>query len=222
MQLNRIIWCLFVAMILFACNATRLVKPLPKDELQVGAGFGGALIQLGDATIPIPLTNVYAAYGVKENTSAFASIHTTALLFGVFQTDLGFTQQLLKQKGYLPALSVSPIANLMLDKWEGQFSLYPQLDINAYWNYGKKKHLVYTSLNNWFELRNQRAHGETQKTHWLPSIGLGHQWSGKKYNLQLETKYLAPNQSNQNLVVDYVSFGNNGAIGVYIGLTRQF
>lgn len=222
MQSGKTLLLLFSIVLLLSCNATRLVKPLAKKDVQVGAGFGGALIQLGTVTLPIPLTNVHAAYGVTDKTTAFASVHTTSLLFGVFQTDLGATQLLLKQRGFIPAVSVSPIANLMLDRWETQFRIYPQLDINAFWEYGSKKRLFYTAVNNWFELRNKKAHGETQQTRWLPSIGLGHQWNGKKYNLQIETKYLAPNRSNQNIVVDYVSFGNRGAIGIYIGVARKF
>ena len=222
MQSGKTIPLLFGVALLLSCNATRLVKPLETKQVQVGASVGGALIQLGSATLPIPLTSVYGAYGMREKTTAFGSLHTTALLFGVFQTDIGITHRLLKQRQWIPAISLSPIANIMMDRWEGRFSLYPQLDIHAYWEYGSKKHFFYTSVNNWFELRNQRAHGEVQQTHWLPSLAMGHQWTGKKYSLQVETKYLAPNQSNQNLVVDYVSPSNRGALGVYVAVARKF
>lgn len=215
-----IIW--FTLLTLFACNATRIVKPLAKGERQIGAGLGGALIKFVGVPMPLPLTNVYGAYGVTDKTTAFASVHTTALMFGVFQTDIGITQNVLKQNKFLPGISVSPVANLMFDRWDKNFSFYPQLDANAYWNYGKKQNLLFASMNNWFELRDTKAHNESQTTHWLPSISVGHQWYGKKVNWQLEAKYIAPNQSNKNIVVDYIGMGNTGTFGLYIGLSRKF
>jgi hypothetical protein len=205
-----------------ACNPSRVVQPIPKGELQVGANFGGPAIALGSIVTTIPLTSFYANYGLHDNTTAFASLHTTSLLFGVFQTDFGFTHQLVAPQKWVPGFSISTIANVMLDKWEKQFSFYPQVDLNAYWNYGTKKKMVYLSMNNWFELRKTKAHDEPQTTHWLPSIGLGHQWNGSKYDIQAEIKYVAFTQTNTPLVADYVSLNNKGAIGFYIGIHRKF
>lgn len=213
---------LFIAAVVSACNVTRVVKPLAKNEMQAGAGFGGAMIKFGGAPIPIPLTQVYGAYGLTSKTTGFASVHTTALLFGVFQTDIGITRQILPQHRWKPGLSISPIANMMFDRWDKNFNLYPQVDINAFWNYGKKQHLIYATLNNWFELKSTKAHNETQTTRWLPSLGIGHQWSGKKLSWQLEVKYIAPNQSNQNIVVDYIGAGNSGTWGLFLGVNHQF
>jgi hypothetical protein len=55
----------------------------------------------------------------------------------------------------------------------------------------------------------------------MPS--LGHSFTGKKWSFNIETKVIAPNLSNQKLVVDYVTpFQSRGAFGVYIGCTRKF
>lgn len=205
-----------------SCNTTRVVKPIEKGTLQVGANLGGPLITMGSLPIFMPLSSVHAAYGLKEKTTAFASLHTTALLFGVYQTDLGITQQVLQQKGMIPGISVSPIANMMIDQWKGIFSLYPQLDINAYWNYKNKPHFFYTGLNNWIELRRTRAHNQPQDLVVMPAWHLGHQWSGNKYNIQLEMKYIGFTQSNKDIVVDYISPGNNGTLGLFFSINRKF
>lgn len=205
-----------------ACNATRVVKPIEKGKTQAGVGLGGAMIKLGSAVTPLPLTSVHVAHGMSASTTAFGSIHTTALLFGVIQTDFGITHELLKQNGFIPGISVSPIANLMMDTWKADFSFYPQADVNFYWNYSRHNRLLYLCVNNWFELRTKKAHGETQQTHWLPSAGIGHLWPLKKYTWQLEAKYLAPTESNKNIVVDYISPSSKGAVGIYIGVSRNF
>lgn len=210
--------CVFIS-----CNVNRVVKPLPKGEHQVNTSFGGAIIKLGSAPIPIPLTNVSYAYGVSEKTSVYAGVHTTAMLFGVLQTDLGATYQLNKQNRFIPGISVSPIANIMFDTWQSNFKCYPQLDVNSFWNYGSNNNkLIYASLNNWFELSKTKAHEQEQKLHWLPYITLGHQWQLKKYVWQVEAKYIAPNQNNKNIVVDYVGINNKGALGIYLGVSRKF
>lgn len=222
MRVLKIFTIIVTVFTLLACNATRVVKPLAAGEKQLGVGLGGALIKFVGVPMPLPLTNVYGAYGLKDKTTVFASLHTTALMFGVLQTDIGITQQLFKQKKFIPGISVSPIVNLLVDRWDKNFSMYPQLDVNAYWNYGKKQHLIYTTVNNWYELRNTKAHNENQATHWLPSIGIGHQWCGNKLNWQLEAKFIAPNQSNKNIVVDYIGMGDNGTFGLYFGVSRKF
>jgi hypothetical protein len=222
MTIKLLYFAVMISLIGMACNATRVVKPVEKGKTQVGVGLGGAMIKLGSAVTPLPLTSVHLAHGMSTSTTAFGSIHTTALLFGVIQTDLGITHELCRQNGFIPGISVSPIANLMLDTWKTDFSFYPQADVNFYWNYGAYNRLAYVSLNNWFELRTKKAHGETQQTHWLPSVGIGHQWNRMKYNWQVEVKYLAPTESNRNIVVDYISPSSNGALGIYIGVSRNF
>lgn len=204
------------------CNTTRIVKPLEQGEVQIGADFGGPMIYFSGLPITIPLTSVHAAYGYKTNTTLFTSIHTTALMFGVIQNEFGLTHQLMKQKRYIPGISVSPILNTFIDTWEANFRIYPQLDLNLYWNYQSKPHLFFISANNWFELSKQKAHGEVQQNQWLPSLGIGHQWNTKRFSIQLESKWLAPTQSNQDIVVDYVATGNKGAIGIYFGISKKF
>lgn len=206
----------------FACNTSRVITPLNKKEIQVGANLGGTAIKMGELPVFIPLSSVYAAYGCTDKVSAFGSIHTTALLFGVLQTDVGLNYLIKKPKKFIPGISVSPVLNLMVDGWEWKFSFLPQADINLFWQYKNKPHAVYLSSQNWFELRAKRAHNEPQPNIVLPSVALGHQWVKAKYNYQVELKYIGFNQSNQNLVVSYISPSANGALGVYFSMCKKF
>lgn len=212
-----------LAVTMYACNSSRIIKPLDKGETQIGANVGGPLISMDGIPLFIPLSSIYVAHGYREKTTAFASVQTTALLFGVLQTDLGFTHQLFAQKNkWLPGVSISPIANMMVDHWEGNFRFYPQLDLNVYWNYHNKPHYFYLTNNNWIELNATRSHNEKQPSNLLSTFGIGHQWRNAKYDVQLEVKHIAPTQSNQNIVVDYISTGQRGAYGIYLGLSRKF
>ena len=52
---------------------------------------------------------------------------------------------------------------------------------------------------------------------------IGHSLIGKKWNFNLEAKVIAPNLSNEKLLVDFVTpFQTHGAFGLYFGFTRTF
>jgi hypothetical protein len=199
-----------------------VVKPLDKGEKQIGFSIGGPVIGFGGLTIPTPMSSLSMAYGLKESTSVFGGLHTTSLAFGTFQIDAGITKGILIQKNAMPGLSASFVTNFMLDKWEKNFSFYPELDANIYWNYGKNKHLLYLGTTNWFELRGAKAHDEVQNNAWLSTINLGNTWHRKKMNFTLEYKLMAPLQVNDQTVVDYRVFMNKGVNGAFFTVSRRF
>ncbi len=136
--------------------------------------------------------------------------------------ELGATKQLLRQNNYFPAISFTPVANVIFRNKEA-YKLYPQIAINGFWEYGKRKNFVYISLDNWFELAQKRSQDIKQPSHWIFMPSVGHSFTGKKWNFNIEAKIIAPNLSNEKLVVDYQSpFKNKGAVGVYLGYTRKF
>jgi hypothetical protein len=220
---NKNIFFLLVLILGAACNPTRFVKPLEKNEKAIGANFGGPLVGFGGATIPIPFTSLVGGYGINDNLTAFGSLHTTALAFGVIQSDLGVLYGFAKPNGWVPGLSASGVANVFVDTWEGNARVLPQLDVNAYWTYGKQnRNFFYTGISNWLELNNYRAHGERQEHTLLFNLQVGHTFVGRKWDFNTEFKYLAPNIERGNIVVDYKGFGQRGAAGIYLGVIRRF
>ena len=217
---------LFILFIFFqSCMPTRMIKPLKKGEKSIGAHFGGPMINFSGAPIPVPFTSVTGATGIKNNLTAFGSIHTTSALFGVAQIDLGVLKQIYQSKDSTFGITTSPQLNLSIDRWEGNFKVWPVLDINAYWHYDIKNnnHFVYSGITNWFELANTRAHNEPQPNFWLPAINLGHQFTKEKVDYFIETKYMAPFNRNHETVVDYLKpFGKKGVVGVYFGFRKKF
>ncbi len=205
-----------------ACAPSRYVKPLAKKQSAANLSLGGPLISYSTAVIPIPFLTANYGYGIDSTLTGFASFNVTSALYGNFQMELGATKQFLKQHAYLPALSGTLQFNgIYRDK--DAHKIYPQLDLNAFWEYGKRKNYFYIGLSNWFELSQKRTLDETQQQHWIWMPVLGHSFNGKKWNVNLEAKIIAPNLSNKNIVVDYrTPFIGHGALGVYIGYTRKF
>lgn len=209
---------------LAACNPTRYVKPLKKDEQAVNVSLGGPMINFAGAPIPIPYTTISYGYGVTQNTTMFAGIHTTSALFGNFQTDLGAVRNLYYNENIRFGVSALGAVNVAVHKFKTGFRVWPQVDVNAYWNYKKEKEsMLYGGLTNWFERQKTRAHGEPQNNFMLLNPHIGHVFNNGKWSFTAEAKYLLPSVSNQNLVVDYVKFfGKKGALGIYFGVQRNF
>ena len=220
--LNTLRPCLFILMMLTSCSPASFVKPLAKKQHAANLALGGPLIKYNKTTIPIPFLTASYGYGIDSSLTAFAALNVTSALFGTLQLEPGITKQIIKQNRYRPAISVSPVLTVLYHD-QHAFKLYPQLDVHAYWEYGKKKHYFYLGMNNWFEPARTRTLGERQRRHWILSPQAGHSFSGKRWNINLEVKLIAPHVSSDKLVVEYQTpVRNRGAFGVYVGYTRKF
>ena len=215
----------FIGFILFqSCMPTRMVKPLKKGENAVGAHFGGPMIDFAGAPIAVPFTSITVAKGLKDDLTGFGSIHTTSALFGVAQIDIGILKQIYSSPDSSFGITTTPQLNLAIDRWEGNFKIWPFIDINAYWHYKKgKDNFAYTGVTNWFELSRTRVHSQDQPNFWIPAIHLGHQFTRSKMDYFIESKMIAPFHRNDENVVGYLQpFGNKGVLGLYFGLRKKF
>lgn len=209
-------------MVLVACAPSRLVRPLAAKQKAIGANLGGPLIGFAGTTIPIPLTSLYYAQGINPSLSAFGSLHTTSLLFGVIQTDIGVCKQLYYHDSLRLGISVNPAMNMAFDKWEKKFRAWPQVDLNIYWDLLPKKVFVYGGATNWLEFAQKKAFDRPQQTHVLICPQVGGTWIRPKWNYTLEAKWIAPNIPNTPNVVEYRGINHHGAVGIYFTLIRKF
>ncbi len=232
------IFLIAVLAALASCAPARFVEPLKKGQQVITGNFGGPVAKIpGIGNIPIPYTAIGYGRGLTDKTTIFGNLHTTSLLFGVGQTDLGVSQSIWKNDQM--GVSAQGSMNILVDFYTGANRFWPQVDANYYFKYGKhskpvqldamckieSKHynFFYAGLSNWFDPYKTESQGRPNAQFWIPSVQLGHQWIRPKWSYQAELKMLAPNQSNQNIVVDYPSLlQNNGALGLYFGITYHF
>jgi hypothetical protein len=214
---------LFIAVVaLYACSPVTMVKPLKAKQWAATGSFGGPLIGFGSAVIPVPFTALGAGYGLDSVSTISARVHTTSAAFGVAHLDVGYLRQLRSPEGRIPGITASLNSALMLDKWEKNFSWYPSLDVNAYWNIGKQGSFLYTGVTSWFDYHKVGTADRVQPYNWVPAVNVGYTRSRARWNTSLEVKYLAPGISHESLTVDYKAPGSTGAIGVYVGIIRTF
>ena len=211
-----------ISQFFYSCMPSRIVRPLDKGQKAIGAHLGGPMIGFSGTTIPMPFTSIMYAQGVSDKTTVFGSLHTTSLLFGVIQTDMGACYNVVYSDSLKLGLSVTPAINLAYDKWEGNFKAWPQLDVNVYWDIKPKKSFLYVGVDNWFELSSKKAHNQAQTNRWIVNPQIGFTYVRKKWNYNIEGKWLTPYLNNEPGVVDYKGIGGKGAVGVYISFTRKF
>lgn len=221
-NLRAYTFCLFgLLLFLGACAPTTLVRPLKAKQKLISAGLGGPLIHFAGTVIPIPFTQLDLAYGYSDRLSLQGGINTTSLLFGVAQLRLNPLYEFGKPKGLKPGLSGYFQQHLLLDRWKNRFSWYPEPGFNLYWDFQSEKHLLFWGASGWMELRKPSEPTDKQAT-LLPVLNLGYQHNSPKWNWTLESKWILPGTAPGNQVVEYISPGNSGAIGLYLSLSRKF
>jgi len=202
---------------LYACNASRVIKPLEKGEKRIGASLGGPAITYANVPMPLPLSSVTYSQGLDTGITLTASLQTTSMLFGVAHVDATLGIKAYESASGKFGITGSPGIHLLYDFYEGNYRNYPQLEALSWWRYGSKNHLLYGGLGTWIELVRVKAHNEVQDNEFMPYLMLGHQWNRARWSFLAELKYLGFQHNTSRVVVDYVSPANRGALGAYFG-----
>ena len=208
--------------LLVACAPSRYVRPLAQGEKAAQVTYGGAIFKNFGLPIPTPFITVGGAYGITESTTAFANWNATSALFGTIQLDLGASHGFLKPKGWRPGLSASATANMAMDIHQGQFKLWPQIDANAYWEYGQRKHFAYFGASTWWEPRAFAHPDEPGIQMVLPGLQFGNTLAGKTIDKTIEFKWNNFSMPNRDAVIDWAGYFGHGSIGIHLGIIKRF
>jgi hypothetical protein len=214
----------YPVLILFLSNCahSRYVKPLAKNQKAIAFSFGGPLIKFGGAPIPIPFTTLGYGHGITDNITVFGNLHTTSLLFGNAQADLGATIHLYKKENKF-GITASPALQVAYNvRNQTGARLWPTADLNAYFHFSEKPSYIYVGLNSWFELSKLKAHDQVPQRRVIPNLQLGYTLVKTKWQHQIEVKYLGIGIPNLPGVVDYIGISHKGSFGIYYSLVRKF
>lgn len=221
----RIIKFLFIISFIYCfqnCAPSRFVKTLEKKQRAASFSFGGPLIKFAGAPIPIPFTTLAYGYGVTDKITGYGSLHTTSLLFGNLQSDIGATVKLFEKENKF-GISASPALQLAYNiGTKNSFRIWPSADVNAYFHLNSKPSYLYTGANSWFELSKYKAYEQPQQRHVIPNLHLGYMIVKQKWQHQFQLSYLGIGIPNKPGVVDYIGISGKGTLGFYYSLIRKF
>jgi len=210
----------FLTLGFVSCSPVTLVKPIEKNQKAVTVSLGGPMIKFSGLPIPIPFCNGGFYYGLNSRLTAGAQLGLTSLAFGVIQLDPGILYGIrMPENNGKFGISTFVKTHLMLDKWKGNFRWYPELGIQTFRELGEN--MVYAGASSWFETRFPAGARSTGNI-WVPMLNLGYIKRKTKWNFTAEAKWIAPNISKEDIVVDFIGPGTQGALGVYVGLVRKF
>jgi hypothetical protein len=168
--------CLLIAVVLLpGCATVRFPKPLEKGTTAITASYG-----------LMPTTSVAVGHGFSDRVTGFAGLNIFGLAAGLIQTDLGFVAGLKKPNGWIPGVSISPIANISTDKRMNIVTTLPEADINTYWNYGKSENYCYLGLANYYTMTD---YDKTRQHRWVPGLHVGNTLYHKNWGYTVEAKF---------------------------------
>ncbi len=224
-MLKRAFCLSIISIIIAGCSTQRIIKPLKKNQQQFAFSGGGPLFQFAGTVIPMPLSSVSYAKGLTDSITLYTGLQLTNLVYKNLHLDIGGTYGLLKPKGWTPGITLNAGINVLSDFREYNIKVFPQLDANAYWDYGAD-YFMYFGITNWVELSKNRAHSEIQGKQILSGLQFGNTFSRNSCKYTLESKWLAPTRNSKDLTINYSTYISGdqpkGAVGIYFSVAKQF
>lgn len=203
-----------------SCGTMNSARPLDQGEHVVGATFGGAIVDAGFTTIPLPNLMVEGRSGLspllERPLDVSYGLNLTGLPFGLVGLHGGVGWLLMDQDGGRPALSLSNRLYLYsnhLDARKTGRALWAadQLEVLASWDTNPA--LIYAGGAQYFDVTSPRL---------LLSPVVGVEFHlGERWGLQLEGRHLAINQNKEPLnTLEWVTWGP-GALAATLGVSRS-
>ena len=209
----------------FSCSSIRHVIPLEPGESRISASIGGPITLVGDYYIPVPFLTLGYNYGLKHNLDLEAGFKITDELFGasigVTAIDAGVNYHVFTDCKFRPGLYLSLKGMLTTQFKKENTRFFPLIDFGCYWHPSKRNY-IYLGMENWIELHTQRYDGNPQENHILLNPYIGYILQNKKWLFQLEGRAVTINCTNKGRAPKNIGFGDQGIIGVYIGISREF
>lgn len=205
---------------LAGCSINHGVRPLGKGKAAVTGSFGGPIVEVFDAPIPLPLTQVGARYGVSDRSDVHVGFHPSMLgFFRLVGVDAGASYLVAPQLGPRPALNVDGTLLFVAgDTAEGDPAggdrFFGDLAALASWSWGDKGHLAYAGLELFAQPRPWGLYA-------APVVGNRFQL-GQHLGLSLEAKWWDPWVDAEDLTLHYIAPGQRGAISLQAGLNVTF
>jgi hypothetical protein len=195
---------------------SHLVRPVGQGNARFSVSAGGPLLIFHGAPVPVPVTTVGAAYGVRDDVDVHADLHPTAAAYGIAGLDVGFAwhplhgpRGALTLGGAVYGFGNGQDAVLLADPWLGGM-----VRVASWFSLSLGMHNM---------LRVDTSDPTLRSTFpWAPSpfLGLAFRTSGTT-ELELEFRWDAAASNARLAAPQYVNLGDYGTLGVLLGFNYQ-
>jgi hypothetical protein len=209
-------WILMTGL-LSACGVMNSARPLPPGQHAVGLTVGGPMLSTGGLVLPLPNAVFEGRSGLPNllgrNLDVNYGLNLTAIAFGQVGLHLGGSWQLIGQKSWRPALSITDRLYLYtnaLDSTKDSREGWALNELVVTGSYALGNQLVYFGLSEGYDFGTRRL---------LISPSMGFQAAPKsdRFRFQLEAKWYAVNRLPDASNIHWVTPGR-GAIGISAGV----
>lgn len=210
MRIRALLGFLSVCPVLAGCGVFTKTQPTKKGTWALEAAVGGPLASVAQVPVPLPLSSVGASVGLWEDADLSFHLHPSPLfIFRTLGLDVGSTVRVGRQKGWIPALALTGRGYAFSDFRSGTLG-YVELTPAASLRHGTCwETFVSTSLL-W--------HVVDGRYSW--AVGVGEKLQLGRWSLGLELRLFDP-QADTTQSIQWVRLGNQGAVGVLVGLGFQ-
>jgi hypothetical protein len=203
-----------------SCITVPITETLKPGQKEVTATFGGPLIALpgGGPTIALPSITAEYRQGGGDHWDWHAGTHLLPTAFGAMGAHGGVSYRLLKQLRGRPRLIITDrlylFSNHLDDRKPSEskgFWLSNELTLTAAWARGKATY--YVSLID---------HLDLALPGFLITPAIGAKYQRNKWTFFGELRWFGANADNSKAALAWEGFGDYGAQGIGLGISRQF
>ena len=213
---------LIFMLLLMGCAAHTQIEPVGKGKLSTNASMGGPIVKAFGTRVPVPYATAGVDYGLDNRLDIKADLHLLSLPYRIFGLELGPIWYPCLNNGKIPTIGVQPrlmtLISLKSDV-EERMKVYPILSGSAAWKLHKG--LVYIGTDVTVPFSSSDYDEDAAST--IISPFMGYRWHiGKQTYLYTEIKWQGANIRSDQLAVEYLPIGNNGAITTLFAIQRSF
>ncbi len=213
---------ILTVLLLTGCAAHVSLEPTGKGNYAANLSVGGPVVEAFDTRIPVPYAAAGLQYGLSDRVDLTGSLHLLPLFYKLSGFDVGAAWFPVLNEGLVPTVGIQPrllsFVSLKADVPE-RWKVYPVVSGSAAWKAGGG--LLYAGADIAVPL--SRSDYDDDAAAVLFSPFLGYRWEiGERLSLFTELKWQGANVRSDQLAVEYLPIGGNGAVSTLFSIQRSF
>lgn len=207
---------------LMGCAANTDIEPTIEGNIGYNMSIGGPIISALGIKFPTPYLIIGGSYGYREDITLSANLHLLSLIYGVAGVEFGAKKYFRVNDDISPLIGVG--ANFLMlasvrSRSDDKMRIYPYLSATSTWK--KERSAYYLGVNLAIPISSMDYYDKFPSAILSPSFGYRRD-IGASTRITVELRFNAVNHKTDQLSVEYLNIGGNGAITPLFAIERGF